>query len=218
MSGNIVLDVCVSGGRGHSTVSCHPPLPSFHITHAACIPTGFQQYAPAPPSAASAASSTVGPAGGCTAASGTVGSTDSPIGDIAGSGGTALPPGGSSSPIHPGSSSSLQPALQYLAGSLAVHTGMVLPLLASHNTIRLSFDLEEGGYRSVGLLPCPPALALNAPLHWGGGLQVLCPPALLSTPRRGTAGTDSCLHPSFNLRPPLLPSPSPPPATPLHLP
>lgn len=39
---------------------------------------------------------------------------------------------------------SLQPSLQYLAGSLPVHKGMVLPLLASHNTIRLSFDLEEG--------------------------------------------------------------------------
>ena len=41
---------------------------------------------------------------------------------------------------------SLQPALQYLAGSLPVQQGMILPLLASHNTIRLSFDIEEGAH------------------------------------------------------------------------
>lgn len=41
---------------------------------------------------------------------------------------------------------SLQPSLQYLAGSLSVHKHSVLPLLARHNTIRLSFDLEEGEY------------------------------------------------------------------------
>ena len=73
--------------------------------------------------------------------------------------------GSSSGTISSGlPSSSLQPALQYLAGSLPVHSGMVLPLLASHNTIRLSFDLEEGDYRSVPapLLPpcCPPAPCL----------------------------------------------------------
>jgi hypothetical protein len=42
---------------------------------------------------------------------------------------------------------SLQPALQYLAGPLPVQSGMVIPLLTSHNTIRLSFDIEEGMYR-----------------------------------------------------------------------
>ncbi|GAX85622.1 hypothetical protein CEUSTIGMA_g13037.t1 [Chlamydomonas eustigma] len=42
---------------------------------------------------------------------------------------------------------SIQPALQYMAGSLAVHPQMVLPLLASHNTVRLKFDLEEGEYQ-----------------------------------------------------------------------
>lgn len=38
------------------------------------------------------------------------------------------------------------PAVQYLAGELVVEQGMVLPLLASHNTVRMRFDIEEAEY------------------------------------------------------------------------
>lgn len=41
---------------------------------------------------------------------------------------------------------SLGPAVQYLAGELSVEHGMVLPLLASHNTVRMRFDIEEAEY------------------------------------------------------------------------
>jgi type III protein arginine methyltransferase len=36
----------------------------------------------------------------------------------------------------------LQPAVQYLAGELAVEAGMVLPLRAAHNTVAMRFDIE----------------------------------------------------------------------------
>lgn len=38
------------------------------------------------------------------------------------------------------------PAVQYLAGELVVEQGTVLPLLASHNTVRMRFDIEEAEY------------------------------------------------------------------------
>lgn len=41
---------------------------------------------------------------------------------------------------------SMGPAVQYLAGELVVEQGMVLPLLASHNTVRMRFDIEEAEY------------------------------------------------------------------------
>lgn len=41
---------------------------------------------------------------------------------------------------------SLGPAVQYLAGELSVEQGTVLPLLASHNTVRMRFDMEEADY------------------------------------------------------------------------
>ena len=40
----------------------------------------------------------------------------------------------------------LQPAVQYLAGELPVDAGQVLPLLASHNTVRMRFDIESADY------------------------------------------------------------------------
>lgn len=40
----------------------------------------------------------------------------------------------------------LRPALQYLAGELPVDEGQVMPLLASHNTVRLRFDIETADY------------------------------------------------------------------------
>jgi protein arginine N-methyltransferase 7 len=40
----------------------------------------------------------------------------------------------------------LQPAVQYLAGELRVEPGDTLPLLATHNTVRLRFDLETAEY------------------------------------------------------------------------
>ena len=40
----------------------------------------------------------------------------------------------------------LGPALQYLAGELPMDAGAVIPLQASHNTVRLRFDLEEADY------------------------------------------------------------------------
>jgi type III protein arginine methyltransferase len=36
----------------------------------------------------------------------------------------------------------LQPAVQYLAGELAVEAGMVMPLRAAHNTVAMRFDIE----------------------------------------------------------------------------
>lgn len=47
-------------------------------------------------------------------------------------------------PVPPGLRC-LQPALQYIAGELAVHEGDVLPLVASHNTVR-----SEGGGGGTG--------------------------------------------------------------------
>lgn len=38
------------------------------------------------------------------------------------------------------------PAIQYLAGELPVRCGQVLPLQAAHNTVRMSFDIEEADY------------------------------------------------------------------------
>lgn len=40
----------------------------------------------------------------------------------------------------------MQPALQYMAGELRVEHGDMLPLLATHNTVRMRFDLEEAEY------------------------------------------------------------------------
>ena len=39
-----------------------------------------------------------------------------------------------------------QPAVQYLAGELKVEAGEVLPVLATHNTVRLRFDVEAAEY------------------------------------------------------------------------
>ena len=41
---------------------------------------------------------------------------------------------------------SLQPALQYLPGELAVEAGTILGLRCSHNTVRLRFDMEREEY------------------------------------------------------------------------
>jgi len=55
--------------------------------------------------------------------------------------------GGQVLSTRPGSGvSSLQPALQYLPGELAVEAGTVLGLRCSHNTVRMRFDLEREEY------------------------------------------------------------------------
>ena len=41
---------------------------------------------------------------------------------------------------------SLGPAVQYLAGEMLVEQGSVMPLLASHNTVRMRFDIEQAEY------------------------------------------------------------------------
>jgi hypothetical protein len=54
--------------------------------------------------------------------------------------------------VRPGAGqtpSSMQPALQYMAGELRVDRGDVLPLLATHNTVRMRFDLEEAEYLNL---------------------------------------------------------------------
>jgi len=43
----------------------------------------------------------------------------------------------------------MQPALQYMAGELKVESGTVLPLLATHNTVRMRFDIEEADYLNL---------------------------------------------------------------------
>ena len=40
----------------------------------------------------------------------------------------------------------MQAALQYMAGEMKVERGDVLPLLATHNTVRMRFDMEEAEY------------------------------------------------------------------------
>ena len=40
----------------------------------------------------------------------------------------------------------MQAALQYMAGEMKVERGNVLPLLATHNTVRMRFDVEEAEY------------------------------------------------------------------------
>lgn len=40
----------------------------------------------------------------------------------------------------------LGPAVQYLAGELPVERGSVIPLQASHNTVRMHFDIKEADY------------------------------------------------------------------------
>ena len=54
--------------------------------------------------------------------------------------------------VRPGAGqtpSSMQPALQYMAGELRVDRGDVLPLLVTHNTVRMRFDLEEAEYLNL---------------------------------------------------------------------
>ncbi len=41
---------------------------------------------------------------------------------------------------------SLGPAVQYLAGEMLVEQGSVVPLSASHNTVRMRFDMEQAEY------------------------------------------------------------------------
>ena len=36
--------------------------------------------------------------------------------------------------------------VQYLAGEMSVEQGIVMPLLASHNTVRMRFDVENTEY------------------------------------------------------------------------
>ena len=43
----------------------------------------------------------------------------------------------------------LGPAVQYLPGELRVEAGTVLPLLASHNTVRMRFDVEAAEYLNL---------------------------------------------------------------------
>ena len=40
----------------------------------------------------------------------------------------------------------MQAALQYMAGEMKVERGDVLPLLATQNTVRMRFDIEEAEY------------------------------------------------------------------------
>lgn len=40
----------------------------------------------------------------------------------------------------------LQPALQYLAGELQVEGGSILPVMATHNTVGMRFDIESADY------------------------------------------------------------------------
>ena len=58
----------------------------------------------------------------------------------------------------------MQPALQYMAGELRVERGDVLPLLATHNTVRMRFDIEEAEYPELQQLGChiPHAALLHA--------------------------------------------------------
>ncbi len=50
---------------------------------------------------------------------------------------------------NPAGLKTLGPAVQYLAGEMAVEAGMVLPLRAAHNTVRLRFDVEEAEYLNL---------------------------------------------------------------------
>lgn len=40
----------------------------------------------------------------------------------------------------------LRPAVQYLAGELRVEPGAIIPIIASHNTVRMRFDIESADY------------------------------------------------------------------------
>ena len=42
--------------------------------------------------------------------------------------------------------SSVGPALQYLAGEISVEADTVMPLVASHNTVRMRFEVERAEY------------------------------------------------------------------------
>lgn len=56
--------------------------------------------------------------------------------------------------VRPGAGqtlSSMQPALQYMAGELRVERGDALPLLATHNTVRMRFDIEEAEYLNLAI-------------------------------------------------------------------
>ena len=49
-------------------------------------------------------------------------------------------------PIGAAGLKALGPAVQYLAGQLSVEAGMLLPVLAMHNTVRMHFDIKEAEY------------------------------------------------------------------------
>lgn len=77
----------------------------------------------------------------------------------------------------------LQPALQYIAGELSVDAGMVLPVMASHNTVSSCKAGGAGAQSAVaatggGGTFCPPALQLC--------IDMPCP-ALPCTPRPALA-------------------------------
>jgi len=61
---------------------------------------------------------------------------------------------GSCCPPAPSSPGSHQPALIWLAGELPVSGGDTLPLTATHNTVRLAFDVAEAQYARL-LRPTP---------------------------------------------------------------
>lgn len=46
----------------------------------------------------------------------------------------------------PGGQRYLQPALQYIAGELRVEAGHIMPVIASHNTVGMRFDIETAEY------------------------------------------------------------------------
>ncbi|KAI8104703.1 hypothetical protein M9434_003256 [Picochlorum sp. BPE23] len=46
-------------------------------------------------------------------------------------------------------SESLQPGIQYLAGELSVAKDTIIPILATHNTVRMQFDIESADYISL---------------------------------------------------------------------
>lgn len=43
-------------------------------------------------------------------------------------------------------STSIQPGIQYLAGELRVTNEMIMPILATHNTVRMQFDIKSADY------------------------------------------------------------------------
>jgi hypothetical protein len=83
---------------------------------------------------------------------------------------------------------SLQPALQYLLGSVPVQAGQRYSLTAEHNTVALRYSLRQAGYSHLALRDASMPLGQFAMAGDGGRLQAYGAVLERAVRRRAEAG------------------------------